>query len=399
MPMKLLKLEIEGFRSLRHVVWEPGDLNILIGPNAGGKSNLLKALEFISVAARGSFGDYVERQGGAAAIAWDGNARKIRFSIDMAVDVDGRDRRFTYILELGRGAPPSTLQIELEELYRPLDEEPRPNRRLFKRTRDSIIMTDGDIEKAHPAASAVLRDDNRTLLSQVAEPIVGNPSFAACGKFLSEWMSYFDFHTDSGADVRRSVIPRQSRNIDPDGQNLANVLNTYYRNDARFTEIVDDSMNAAFLGQYLELVFPINTADQRLSLAVRWKDLSSSTATADLSDGTLRFLYLLAILANPHPPTLIAIDEPETGLHPSMLPLIAEAAADAAERTQVVFTTHSSEFLDAFHIVEIKPQIGVVEFTDGASDVKTIADEVLAHWLKGFRLGELYRTHGLEIMP
>ncbi len=82
MPDRLLKLEIEGFRSLRHVTWEPGSLNVLIGPNAGGKSNLLKAFEFISVAAgasvrnlpAGNLGKYVQQEGGMEPLVWDGVA-------------------------------------------------------------------------------------------------------------------------------------------------------------------------------------------------------------------------------------------------------------------------------------------------------------------------------------
>ncbi len=79
-----------------------------------------------------------------------------------------------------------------------------------------------------------------------------------------------------------------------------------------------------------------------------FRSLRRGQSAADLSDGTLRFLLLLTVLASPSPAPLIAIDEPETGLHPSMLPIVAEYATDAATRTQVILTTHSPQFLDAF---------------------------------------------------
>ncbi len=90
-------------------------------------------------------------------------------------------------------------------------------------------------------------------------------------------------------------------------------------------------MRAAFGEDFEELLFPPD-ADQRIQLQIRWRSLQRERSAADISDGTLRFLFLLAVLANPSPAPLIAIDEPETGLHPSMLPIVAEYAREAANR-------------------------------------------------------------------
>lgn len=105
-------------------------------------------------------------------------------------------------------------------------------------------------------------------------------------------------------------------------------------------------MKAAYGDDFEELVFP-PAADQRIQLRVRWKSLKREQTAADLSDGTLRFLFLLTVLASPSPAALVAIDEPETGLHPAMLPIVAEYAVDASSRTQVILTTHSPQLLDA----------------------------------------------------
>ena len=106
-------------------------------------------------------------------------------------------------------------------------------------------------------------------------------------------------------------------------------------------------MSAAFPDDYNELLFR-ETEPNRIQLYIRRKHGHREDSAADLSDGTLRFLLLLTILATPDPPPLIAIDEPESGLHPSMLPIIAEFAAAAATRTQVILSTHSPQMLDAF---------------------------------------------------
>jgi predicted ATPase len=126
---------------------------------------------------------------------------------------------------------------------------------------------------------------------------------------------------------------------------------------------------------------------------VRWKSLSREQSAADLSDGTLRFLLLLTILASPDPGPLIAIDQPETGLHPSMLPIIAEFAVDAAQRTQVVFTTHSAQFLDAFTKA---PTTTVATWEGGQTVLKNLDPEVLQKWLKEYSLGRLFTSGELE---
>ncbi len=104
----------------------------------------------------------------------------------------------------------------------------------------------------------------------------------------------------------------------------------------------------------------------------------------------------MAALANPSPPPLIAIDEPETGLHPSMLPIVAEYARDAAQRTQVILTTHFPELLDAFG--NDPPTTTVVEWKDGQTQLRVLTGDRLDYWLKKYTLGELYRSKELEAM-
>jgi predicted ATPase len=104
---------------------------------------------------------------------------------------------------------------------------------------------------------------------------------------------------------------------------------------------------------------------------------------------------LIAIFANPSPGTLIALDEPETGLHPSMLPIVAELAAEAALRTQVILSTHSADLLDAFSEVE-QPTTTVASMIDGQTRLSVLEREELHRWLKHYRLGALMRSGELE---
>lgn len=117
----------------------------------------------------------------------------------------------------------------------------------------------------------------------------------------------------------------------------------------------------------------------------------------ELSDGTLRFLFLLTVLASPEPPGLIAIDEPEVGLHPSMFPIVAEYAAEAATgRTQVVLSSHSPEFLDAF--TEHAPHVTICHWEEGQTRLFSLAPEKLQKWLETYRLGHLFTSGDLEAL-
>jgi len=154
-------------------------------------------------------------------------------------------------------------------------------------------------------------------------------------------------------------------------------------------------MRAAFGDDYEKLVFP-PAADQRIQLRVRWRSLKREQSAADLSDGTLRFLFLITALATPDPPPVLAIDEPEVGLHPSMLPIIAEFAADAALRSQVVLTTHSPQLLDAF--TELKPTTTVMRWENGETVLRNLNGDELDYWLQGYTLGKLFKSGELESM-
>ena len=109
-------------------------------------------------------------------------------------------------------------------------------------------------------------------------------------------------------------------------------------------------------------------------------------------------LFLLAVLANPSPPPLIAIDEPETGLHPRMFPIIAELAAAASEKSTVIFTTHSPQFLDAFP-KDCVPTTTVAELRDGETHLTRLDDDDLKRWLKDYTtLGQMFVSGELEAL-
>ena len=365
--MKLLQLDIEGFRSLFKVTWKPGDLNVVIGPNASGKSNLLKVLEMLSTAARGGLGKYIQREGGMEPLLWDGRTEEILFRLKTAPVEENRDlerESLTYGLDLVRlGITSSTYRIEYEILgnYHRVEkgEKDQPFKLLERNLYNAVIFDETEKELT---ASPDSISEQETLLSMAAGPFTINRLIAAYQTNLSNWRIYQDFQTHREAAIRLPTLVQTETSVAADGQNLIAVLHTLYTGSREFKQDLNKAMAAAFGDDFEELVFP-PAADQRIQLRVRWKSLQREQPAADLSDGTLRFLFLIAVLANPKPPPLIAIDEPETGLHPSMLPIVAEYAAEASRRSQVIFTTHSAEFLDAFG--DTVPTTTVVHREDG----------------------------------
>ena len=396
--MKILNLKIRGYRSLQEVEWTPADLNLLIGPNAGGKTNLLRALELLSFAARGHLSDAIQREGGMGSVLWDGSAPKLEFVVEAGpIEIaDGpTDLNYTYELVLARLGSSSTYQIE-SELLSNYDEE-NGNISLFHFLGRSPQRAEmWDEKRLVPVVHKEALSEQEALLAYAAGPFSATRLAAQFQAQLASWQIYQSFRTEFTAPVRQPAITSRQTIVAPDGANLVPVLHTLYTENRQFHDDVNAAMSAAFGGDFLALEFP-PAAEQRVQLAIRWRGLDRSRPSSDLSDGTLRFLFLLAVLANPNPGSLIALDEPEVGLHPSMLPIIAEFAVEAASRTQVVLTTHSPDFLDAFP-KDASIAITVVEARDGASHLHTLPDSDLDRWLSEYSRGALFRSGELEAL-
>lgn len=382
--MKIKQLDVKGFRSLKDVSWRPGDLNVVIGQNGTGKSNLLRVFEVIAASAHGRLSKHIQAAGGMGAIVWDGVAPSI--FIRLAFE----ELNHEYEIELSRIGKSSSYRVQRESL-----------------TGSEFWIREGQVSTKHieridgqdfyrylPFEQLTKKDASQeeTLLS-IPFPI--NSDITAFREGLNQIAVYHDLNVGQDSPIRQPAIARFEKRVDPDGKNLVPVLHTLYSEDREFKRDMDSAMRAAFGDDYEELVFP-PAADQRVQLRVRWRTLKREQSAADLSDGTLRFLLLLTVLNAPDPPMLIAIDEPETGLHPAMMSIIAEYAVEAATRTQLVFTTHSAQFLDAF--TENKPTTTVATWENGETTLHTLEGEDLAYWLEDYSLGYLFKSGQLEAM-
>lgn len=383
--MRLLKLEIEGFRSLRHTSWLPAPLSITIGPNGSGKSNLLFALDALITATRGEFDRYVVRQGGMLPLLWDGQSEKLRFRIrtspiDRERDVE-RDS-LTYDVEFSRLGQSQTYRIDSELLgnfYRvETGERNEPLKLLERNTRHAVVFDEQ--QRALVPLDTVTEEE--TLLSCARGPFGSNRLIAAYQKVIASWMVYREFQSHRAAPARQPALARRESIVHADGRNMVSVLYTHYSENREFKKTIDQAMADAFGENYEELIFP-PAADQHIEMRIRWKNLRREQPALEISAGTLRFLLLLTILASPEKPPLIAIDEPELGLHPAMLPIIADLALKASETTQVILTTGTPALLDAFPEI---PSTTIVNWQKGETILKSLSGDALEDWLMEYSL-------------
>jgi predicted ATPase len=397
--MAIQQLTVHGYRSFRDIRWKPGRLNLLVGPNGSGKSNLLRLLELIAETAKGRLANALKppQGGGIIPLLWDYKAPSLDWTIRIDPVDAGRDTTRDAL----------TLELRLEHL---------PTTSSYRIAVDSLgnwVKYDQGLEQSplwiyrrdprqavvyHQGQSRLVRledvDANESLLPQISDPSM-NPIPTQTRRFLEGWRVYHDVHVERGAPMRLPATTQIVKLVEADGSNLVSVLHTLYTSNRDFKRQINEGMRAGFGNQFEELVFQ-PAAAQQIQLAIQWRSSSEPHTGQDLSDGTLRFLFLLTVLASPDPATLIAIDEPEVGLHPSMLPIIAEYAADAARRTQVVMTSHSPVFLDAFS--SVGPQVTLLHREDGQTCLFPLPPEPMEKWLAEYRLGELFTSGDLEAL-
>jgi predicted ATPase len=407
--MIIKRLRVDGFRSLKQVDWEPGRLNVIIGPNGAGKSNVLRLLSLLAESAEGRLADAVTREGGMQSLLWDGRASEFRVCVesepaapnDAALyalriipaqyffgtyrveeeHLRGADAKHPKVFIHRKGEQLGVLDEQKGELVTPSFAKP-----------GNVVapQSTGLINSAIQQGPSFKSDE--TVLSIAAAGLSGSLAMWRYWWELRSIGVYQALRTDPDADIRKPPVTRLDQFVASHGQNLINVLHTRYTGDRSFKRSIDDAMKAAFGSDYEEFVFP-PASDQRIQFRIRWRSLSREQSLAEVSDGTLRFLYLLTILATAGN-RVIAIDEPETGLHPAMFSIIADFAEQASRTGQVIFTTHSAQFLNAF--TATMPTTTVMRWIEGETKMATWSGEKLQKWLRGYSLGQLFDSGELE---
>jgi predicted ATPase len=358
-------------------------------------------LDLLKQSNAGNLEQTILRLGGMLQLCWNGFASK-GIGWYMQCEALGMEklttaaRELTYELVLG-GSDFSGLGFHIvRELLADYDkvkkgQKEQPFKFLERDLRHSVFF-DSEERRLTPSSDRIKPAE--TLVSQVSG-LVSEPNIFFLSSFLDSWGIYHDLIVSDGADVRKAAVTRRETRLAADGQNLIPVLHTLYTTNREFKDQLNSAMRAAFGRDFDELEFP-PAEDQRIQMRVHWRPLKSGHSTAELSEGTLRFLMLISILANPFRGALVAVDEPECFLHPSMFPIVADLAWDAAKTSQVVFTTHSPQFLDA--LGERSPVTTVTQTVNGETQLRNVEPGELQRWLDKYTLGDLFKSGELEAL-
>ncbi|WP_410013155.1 AAA family ATPase [Sodalis sp. C49] len=352
-------LAVSGYRSLRDLTLEIGQITVITGPNGAGKSSIYRALNLLADIAQDRIVQSLAADGGLHSTLWAGPETFSRAMINGTLPVQGtQSRQAPVSLKLGFSGDTFGYAIDLGL---PEKRDMPPGKAMFNR--DPHIKTEVVWHGPLYSKSATLADrhgpavrirDERgvwqtpfqhlavfdSMMTHCIDPL-NAPELLMLRETMRGWRFYDHLRTDRDAPARRPQIGTYTPVLSGDGANLAAAIQTIY--DIGFAEDLDETIDDAFPGAALRVA----QNDGYLELRMTQHGLLRPLKAAELSDGTLRFLLLAAALHSPRPPELMILNEPETSLHPELLPALARLITAAGRRTQIVIVSHAAALVDA----------------------------------------------------
>ncbi len=355
-------------------------LNVLIGPNAAGKSNLIAAVSLLA-AAPGDLLKPIREGGGVAEWIWKGSGEQRSGEVEVVLHSSPSAPALTYTLEIT--GYQDRFRIGRERLA----EAAVPERVFFSVDGYDAILprqVSGTGWISDSAASRPSLRHQQSVLSQVKEDLI-YPQLTSVGEKLGQIRFFRECTLGRQSPVRqpqRTDLPDDF--LLEDASNLAVIVNDLQKSVETKKLLIEklklcdekiENLTTRIEGGTIQLF--LHETGQRLPVPA-----------ARLSDGMLRYLILLAILCHPAPPPLICLEGPETGLHPDLLPTVADLLVEAAQRTQLIVTTQSNTLVSCFS--EFPEVVVVCERDDAGTNLQRLEPAKLQFWLDRYELGEIW---------
>ncbi|MDE2812955.1 MAG: AAA family ATPase [Gemmatimonadota bacterium] len=375
-------------------------LNVLIGPNGSGKSNLLEGIDILRSAPR-DLAAPIREGGGIHDWIWRGKSESTAY-IEAIVENPQGPQALRYRLGLAeRGQRFELIEERIEnEQSDEGHEEPyiyynQKGGQAFITYKDETGLgptVEASVKTKYPNVRLRLgRYDLRpeevkldqSILSQRKDPDL--PELMYLGEELSRIRIYREWSLGRESPLRlpqKADLPDDF--LQEDGKNLALVLNSFHGKPVVKRRLLDA------LSKFYEGITDFHVKIQGGTVQLFLQEGDVVIPATRLSDGTLRYLCLLAVLCHPEPPPLICIEESELGLHPDILPTVSKLLLEASERSQLIVTTHSDMLVDA--LTNEWWSIVVCEKHDGQTVMRRLDEEKMAAWLEDYRLGELWSS-------
>jgi predicted ATPase len=347
-------LAIANYRSIRQMALPLGRLNVVTGANGSGKSNLYKALRLLADTARGGIIGTLAREGGFESTLWAGPEIISRRMKSGEVPIQGGGSRrepvslrlgfcdddVGYCIDVGLPPPPDSPS--------PFSRDPEIKREcifaapayrvssVLLERRNALVRLRDDSGEWSTLTSSMRNFDS--VLSELNDPKRA-PEVTRVRDTVGSWRFYDHFRADADAPARQPVVATRTPVLAADGRDLVAALET-------IREIGDGAaLNAAIDDAFPGATVRSASVDGRLKLEFSQPGLLRPLSAAELSDGTIRYLLWAAALMTPRPPPLMVLNEPETSLHPDLLPALGRLISRAARNTQVWVVSHAARLV------------------------------------------------------
>ena len=374
MKTEFTRLQVEGFRHLRNIDLPLEPLNILIGANGVGKTSILEVMSILASSADGRLQEVISSLGGLSSLITLDYKEPLRLVLERPIE--GHEPS-NYELHLSLAALGYSLPFECLSQFQK-----------YKQDAFTYIDSKGnyiryfDVDKKRLMTPTWDHRPFETSLSQVPKMYREPEQFR---QTLASSTLYHTLDVSPRSPVR---IPQQMRPASlpgKDGEDLVSCLYFMRETDEERFEAVEDTLKAAF-PSFERLTFPPVAAG---SITMAWKEhhFSQPIYAHQLSEGTLRFLWLVTLLQSPQLPTVTMIDEPEVSLHPEMLRLLAGLLREASNRTLLIVATHSDRFVRFLEPTELV----VCDLDEEGGTSVTRASELdLGRWMEEYSLDQLW---------